>query len=195
MTPDPRTCIDCGGALPPHKTRPALRCQDCNKIKRRIKQRPTVVCMDCQTTFSPEPASGRLPERCAPCKVARKKASQSERSRRWRATNTERYRALAREAANRQRQKPGYQAKRNEYEMLRKYGISAAEFDQMLEEQGGVCAICAGPRSGPGNRFHVDHCHDSNKVRGLLCGNCNTAIGLLGDDPERAEKAAAYLRR
>lgn len=79
--------------------------------------------------------------------------------------------------------------------MTRKYGLTKAEFDLLLEQQGGVCAICAGPRSGPGKRFHVDHCHDTGQVRGLLCGNCNTAIGLLGDDPERAEKAAAYLRR
>lgn len=79
--------------------------------------------------------------------------------------------------------------------MKSKYGITMAEFDAMLEQQGGVCAICQGQPNGPGKRFHIDHCHNSSKVRGLLCGKCNTAIGLLGDDPERAESAAAYLRR
>ncbi len=79
--------------------------------------------------------------------------------------------------------------------MIRKYGITLADFDALLASQGGACAICKGQPNGPGGRFHVDHCHESNKVRGLLCGRCNTAIGLLGDDPERIEKAAVYLRR
>src|SRR3546814_8498245 len=77
---------------------------------------------------------------------------------------------------------------------LRKYGITMSEFEAMLERQGRVCAICHGQPNGPGKRFHVDHCHNSSKVRGLLCGKCNTAIGLLNDDPQLAESAAAYLR-
>jgi hypothetical protein len=79
--------------------------------------------------------------------------------------------------------------------MVRKYGITMAEFEERLVQQGGVCAICAGPPNGPGVRFHVDHDHKTKKVRGLLCARCNTAIGLLNDDPERAERATAYLRR
>lgn len=93
------------------------------------------------------------------------------------------------------RHNPDYKAKASERELVRKYGLTMADFETLLEQQGGVCAICGGGRSGPGKRFHVDHCHVTGQVRGLLCGNCNTAIGLLGDDPERAEKAAAYLRR
>ena len=79
--------------------------------------------------------------------------------------------------------------------MRHKYGITRADFDALLANQRGVCAICKGPHVGVGKRFHIDHCHNSNEVRGLLCGNCNTAIGLLGDDPERIERAAAYVRR
>ena len=65
----------------------------------------------------------------------------------------------------------------------------------MVEAQGDKCAVCGGPPNGPGRRFHVDHCHDLNRVRGLLCAKCNTAIGLLDDDPDRADAVAAYLRR
>jgi len=76
-----------------------------------------------------------------------------------------------------------------------KYGITHAEYDVMLAEQAGRCAICSGPPTGPGQRLHVDHCHTTGTVRGLLCGNCNTAIGLMADDPERLLSAAAYLTR
>jgi hypothetical protein len=79
--------------------------------------------------------------------------------------------------------------------MRRAYGIGQAEFDALLQSQGGRCAICRGGPNGPGKRLHVDHCHSGNGVRGLLCGKCNTAIGLLDDDPDRAEAVAAYLRR
>jgi hypothetical protein len=78
---------------------------------------------------------------------------------------------------------------------MHKYGLTMADFNALLESQGGVCAICKGDRNGPGARFHVDHCHDNDKVRGLLCSRCNTAIGLLQDNPELAESAASYLRR
>ena len=90
---------------------------------------------------------------------------------------------------------PNYRVYNNEREMVRKYGLTMAEFEAMLASQGGVCAICGGPPNGPGKRYHVDHCHDTKKVRGLLCGKCNTAIGLLNHDPARLRAAAKYLKR
>lgn len=76
------------------------------------------------------------------------------------------------------------------------YGITVADRERMLEEQGNVCAICGGPPTG--NRwdtFVIDHDHISGKVRGLLCSNCNVAIGLLNDDPKLIERAMEYLLR
>lgn len=82
---------------------------------------------------------------------------------------------------------------RREYRYNRHFGITIAEYDRMLEEQGGVCVTCGSePRS---RRLHVDHCHDSGRVRGLLCGSCNRAIGLLCDDPARAMAVSEYLKR
>jgi hypothetical protein len=77
-----------------------------------------------------------------------------------------------------------------------KYGITSAQYDTMLSAQNGGCAICGStsPKSRFG-KFHVDHCHSTGAVRGLLCSPCNTAIGLLGDKPEVAEAAASYLRK
>jgi hypothetical protein len=62
---------------------------------------------------------------------------------------------------------------------LMKYGLSPADFDRMAIEQNGLCAIC---RRKPQRWLCVDHCHTTNKVRGLLCDNCNTALGLLDDN-------------
>lgn len=81
--------------------------------------------------------------------------------------------------------------------LLRKsYGISVEQYDAMLAEQGGGCAIC-GVEFGDkgGRRLAVDHCHDTGAVRGLLCSNCNQGLGKFGDDIARLERAIMYLRR
>lgn len=77
------------------------------------------------------------------------------------------------------------------------YGISHEEYEKMWEEQEGLCKICGNPESvklkGVVKLLAVDHCHSSGKVRGLLCNNCNRAIGMLKDDPEILRRAASYL--
>lgn len=77
---------------------------------------------------------------------------------------------------------------------VQKYGLTAAGFRKLLAEQGGGCAICgATAANANGGRLVVDHDHETGKVRGLLCGGCNTGIGLLGDDAQRVLAAAWYL--
>ena len=76
-----------------------------------------------------------------------------------------------------------------------RYGITIKEYDSILNSQGGVCAICESGVSDVDRRFHVDHCHKSGVVRGILCGRCNRAIGQFGDDPDLCDRAAEYLRR
>lgn len=190
-----RDCIDCGRALVDQvRGRPALRCGECKRGRRRIKERADITCVDCGDVFKPPGHTGLPPERCAPCRATRKREVDSAKSKAWREANPERQKAASRRHHEKRKQAPGWQAYKNEAEMRRKYGLTMADFDALLESQGGVCAICKGKPNGPGKRFHVDHCHNSSKVRGLLCGKCNTAIGLLDDDPARAESAAAYLR-
>lgn len=79
--------------------------------------------------------------------------------------------------------------------LKKKYGLSIDDYNQILLRQQGVCAICASPPSGRGNRafLAVDHDHLSGGVRGLLCHKCNSGIGLLNDDPCLIDKARAYL--
>lgn len=76
-----------------------------------------------------------------------------------------------------------------------RYGLTLEEFEEILELQGGVCAICKQPEKDRyKRRLCVDHDHETGKVRGLLCHMCNTALGKFSDDPDRLDAAAAYLR-
>lgn len=72
------------------------------------------------------------------------------------------------------------------------YGISPERYDEMLAEQGGVCAACGGPPR-TGRPLCVDHCHKSKAVRGLICDACNVCAGHI--ESERFEKVVAYLAR
>lgn len=73
-----------------------------------------------------------------------------------------------------------------------KYGLSLEGYEQLFEKQNGLCAIC-GKREEQNKLLAVDHCHETGKVRGLLCSMCNTAIGKLNDDPKLLLKAVDYL--
>lgn len=70
------------------------------------------------------------------------------------------------------------------------YGISLADYEVMFERQGGACAIC----KRTGLTLCVDHCHLTGEVRGLLCVQCNSALGFCRDDPALLRAAAEYLQ-
>lgn len=76
----------------------------------------------------------------------------------------------------------------------RKYGISLAQYEEMLAKQGGKCFICEKTEEQEGRRLAIDHCHDTNVVRGLLCGICNQAIGMFKHTPELIERAKLYCQ-
>jgi len=82
------------------------------------------------------------------------------------------------------------------------YGITREQYDALLAEQKGCCAICGSAASYSRNykftglaKFSVDHCHTTGKVRGLLCTKCNRALGLLNDSIETVLRMAKYLRK
>ena len=75
---------------------------------------------------------------------------------------------------------------------LKKYGLTQHDYDQMNEEQDGLCAICH-EENVNGRDLYVDHNHDTGKVRGLLCSSCNTGLGFMKDNPRRLFGAAEYL--
>lgn len=91
-----------------------------------------------------------------------------------------------------QRNKPAYRD-RCRRQQLKRFGLTPEDFQDVLDEQGGGCAICG--RSARVTRMAVDHNHRTGEVRGILCTRCNTALGMFDDDPETLLEAAAYLNR
>ena len=73
-----------------------------------------------------------------------------------------------------------------------RYGLTAEQYIALADQHGGKCGICGEiPKTARG--LHIDHCHATGKVRGLLCHSCNVGIGALRDDPKLLSKALEYL--
>lgn len=132
---------------------------------------------------------------CIPCrnkKVSNKKKQLGEewhkkenaRKQRWAEANRTHYRKTL---------------KNNQ--LKRDFGITLEIYQEMLIEQNNVCAICKNPEtrrnqiSGEINSLAVDHCHETGKVRGLLCFACNGSIGKFNDSIELLQKAIEYLKK
>jgi hypothetical protein len=85
------------------------------------------------------------------------------------------------------------------YGLKRYYGLTGEQYGAMLAEQKGVCAICGKPETtvvGAGVKpLSVDHCHDTNRIRGLLCHHCNHGLGHFMDSPAALRAAADYIER
>ena len=155
----------------------------------------TLTCISCRVEFTYDHRRGPTRQRCDACRIAHKKDKDSEKSARYRNADPERARKQQNRSNRKRLANPEHLRWKREDAMRRAYGLEPHEFQAMVDAQGGRCAVCAGPPNGPGTRLHVDHCHGSKKIRGLLCAKCNTAIGLIDDDPERADAIAAYLPR
>ena len=85
--------------------------------------------------------------------------------------------------------------KRNSH-LLKRFGITLKEAEELLARQDGVCAICHLPITDQrGYAAHIDHDHESGAVRGILCLRCNVGLGSFKDDISRLEAAIEYLRR
>ena len=80
------------------------------------------------------------------------------------------------------------------YSRKRNFGISADEFNDMKISQDDKCAICKKDSKYFKRDFSIDHCHTTGKIRGLLCSNCNTGIGMFKDDIDILKSAILYLK-
>lgn len=88
-----------------------------------------------------------------------------------------------------------YRSKRRDIErdahLRRTFGITQADYEELLAQQGGGCGICG---RKPGKiSLHVDHDHETGEIRGLLCVGCNNALGQFHDDPMLLERASDYV--
>ena len=78
------------------------------------------------------------------------------------------------------------------YHLKTKYGITDLEYKEMYDKQNGNCLLCN--KNVEYKKLHIDHCHKSGRIRGLLCSNCNLALGNFKDNIEVLKKAIEYLK-
>lgn len=118
----------------------------------------------------------------------------------WNAKNREKMRAYYKKwaATNREKvlkaQKAHYKRTKSKYQerhLMKKYGITLKDFQEMLTQQNNACAICMTSLNNP----HVDHCHVSGKIRALLCKHCNSMLGMAKDNPNTLIAGVNYLEK
>lgn len=98
----------------------------------------------------------------------------------WRKKNPEFVRAITREQTRR-------------WYMKSKYNLTRDAYDAMLTAQGNACAICFTPDPGAKRDWRIDHVHGTKKIRGLLCHNCNVAIGHVKENTDVLKRMITYL--
>jgi hypothetical protein len=135
---------------------------------------------------------GRRPE-CKACFDARRRRwyeknreREIARVRSWQQANPERVKAW------RDKNRGRRLKKLREIHLRNKFGLTVEQYKQMLERQGGGCAICQSPPTA-GISLHVDHDHATGEIRGLLCVRCNNGIGLFRESAELFRSAAKYV--
>ena len=91
-----------------------------------------------------------------------------------------------------------YETDKN-HKLKKAYGITLDEYNKLLSKQKNKCSICEIDNNGKyrnkARAFAVDHCHNTNKIRGLLCSDCNIAICLLKDNTKYLQSAINYLNK
>lgn len=153
------------------------------RLNRRLPIGPTRICRTCTTEkdiseFLIRKDTGRPVGECRTCR--------SSRLRRWREDHPD---ASARHQATYAAQHPGLKASRRRASALKKYGLTVAQYEAVLERQGGGCAICGNHACCPDPCSSCGEC-----VRGLLCSECNVALGYYESKQKRA-LCEAYLAR
>ena len=98
-------------------------------------------------------------------------------------------------ACRRERYSTRYNTQYRNKRLMDLYGISTEDYNSMLDDQSGTCAICSSTETGRNDTwFCIDHDHDTGQVRGLLCNNCNRALGLFKDNEKLLENASNYVK-
>jgi uncharacterized Zn ribbon protein len=179
LTFSPRLCFwCCEEYMPTSGTQ--IYCPDCREVANN--EHETLIRVTQQTLFHAQYPNGKphTPRTCILC----------GQEYQW-ASTTQKY---CPECRKKQEKQWGVDA------CFARYGIVQKEYDELLRAQNGRCAVCGknnagATQSGKQKRMYVDHDHKTGTVRGLLCNNCNMALGFVHDDPELLLKLVAYLRR
>ena len=90
--------------------------------------------------------------------------------------------------------KPKRNLYNKKYNIEKTYGISFDSYLKLVESQNNKCQICKNTLK-TGKNTHLDHCHSTGKIRGVLCGKCNTGIGQFNDSIELLKSAVSYIKK
>lgn len=101
---------------------------------------------------------------------------------------------LARKKRERYNSDPAFKKKTQDNNHRWRYGVTMEDKQEMLSQQGGVCACCGGVDS-TAHGWHTDHDHETGKVRGVLCHHCNVMLGQAGDNLDRLLEGMHYLMK
>ena len=138
---------------------------------------------------------GGYSSQCKVCSLEYYRTYRAANREKTNATGARYYKAHRAEVAARKRvQRAENPEKCASLALQTKYGITLADYDEMLETQGGGCAICGKTSGENGRRLCVDHDHETDEVRGLLCDACNRGLGYFRDDSEICRQVMLYLR-
>lgn len=107
----------------------------------------------------------------------------------------QRYRESVKGKTTRQRWKDSAAGKaaRLQHDSKYRYGIAFEDYERLWAAQGERCAAC-GESEPRGGRWHVDHCHETREIRGIICLKCNVSLGMAEDNPDRLLDLLNYLR-
>lgn len=124
-------------------------------------------------------------------KAARKAYEQTEAYKKSRKRTVKKY-----DDANRDRQRQYYAENKDQWRnrsLLKTYNLTLDEYNTLLEEQDHSCRVCGTHADETSRNLAVDHCHETGKIRSLLCNKCNTALGLLNEDVDVMKKLIKYV--
>ena len=169
-----QTCRKCGASDwgTWGKIRARRRCRPCRAgEKREQRQRNLKAARDYEKTWR-DKNKDRI--KSYPSRDSR---ITSERVRQWKRENPERTKSNSRDRW-----------------LRRRFGISLQIYERLLNEQDGACAVCKDKKPQDKRALAVDHDHKTDEIRGLLCSQCNTGLGMFRDNPEYLRNAIAYLK-
>ena len=165
---DPKKCIRCGVEKPLSEF----------TFHNREKGQHRNFCHDCEKNW---------------IRQYHKSPQGKEKGQEWIANNKEKieeYKRLYRQDAIKQERSKVYHRARW---LKENFNMTVDDYMVMYETQKGQCAICGSDQNGNRKNFCIDHEHETGKVRGLLCHNCNVSVGLMKDSPALLRQAAEYL--
>lgn len=176
-----RVCKRCKQTLPESSfySKKTSECRECHKLSRRehwAANRERLM-PERRAQYAANPEKYREEKRAS---TARNRDAVNARQRDWWAKH-----GAANQVARRLADPRGFK----DTHLRSRYGITLDQYEAMVQRQGGLCAIC---HEAP-DVLYVDHCHATEKIRGLLCNLCNVGIGSLRDDSLLAFRAAHYL--